>query len=42
MSEILDTAREVLRLEGAELLRHADLIGDEIERAVSLILACMG
>lgn len=42
MSEILDTAREVLRLEGAELLRHADLIGDEIERAVSLILACKG
>ena len=42
MSEILDTAREVLRLEGAELLRHADLIGGEIERAVSLILACKG
>ena len=42
MSEILDTAREVLRLEGAELLRHADLIGSEIERAVSLILACKG
>lgn len=42
MSEILDTAREVLRLEGAELLRHADLIGEEIERAVSLILACKG
>lgn len=42
MSEILDTAREVLRLEGAELLRHADLIGDEIERAVNLILACKG
>ena len=30
MSEILDTAREVLRLEGAELLRHADLIGGEL------------
>ena len=42
MSEILDTAREVLKLEGAELLRHADLIGDEIERAVNLILACKG
>ena len=42
MSEILDMAREVLRLEGAELLRHADLIGGEIERAVSLILACKG
>ena len=42
MSEILDTAREVLRLEGAELLRHADLIGDEIERAINLILACKG
>ena len=42
MSEILDTAREVLRLEGAELLRHADLIGGEIERAVNLILACKG
>ena len=42
MSEILDTAREVLRLEGAELLRHVDLIGSEIERAVSLILACKG
>jgi len=42
MSEILDTAREVLRLEGAELLRHAELIGDEIERAVNLILACKG
>ncbi len=42
MSEILDTAREVLRLEGAELLRHADLIGEEIERAVSLILVCKG
>lgn len=42
MSEILDTAREVLKLEGAELLRHAELIGDEIERAVSLILACKG
>ena len=42
MSEILDTAREVLRLEGAELLRHVDLIGDEIERAVNLILACKG
>ena len=42
MSEILDTAREVLRFEGAELLRHADLIGGEIERAVSLILACKG
>ncbi|WP_298020890.1 KpsF/GutQ family sugar-phosphate isomerase [uncultured Campylobacter sp.] len=42
MSEILDTAREVLRLEGAELLRHADLIGTEIERAVNLILACKG
>ena len=42
MSEILDTAREVLRLEGAELLRHADLIGEEIERAVNLILACKG
>ena len=42
MSEILDTAREVLRLEGTELLRHAELIGDEIERAVNLILACKG
>ena len=42
MSEILDTAREVLRLEGAELLRHAELIGGEIERAVNLILACKG
>ena len=42
MSEILDTAREVLRLEGVELLRHVDLIGSEIERAVSLILACKG
>ncbi|WP_298987601.1 SIS domain-containing protein, partial [uncultured Campylobacter sp.] len=42
MSEILDTAREVLRLEGAELLRHADLIGEEIERAANLILACKG
>ena len=42
MSEILDTAREVLRLEGTELLRHADLIGGEIERAVNLILACKG
>ena len=42
MSEILNTAREVLRLEGAELLRHAELIGDEIERAVNLILACKG
>ena len=42
MSEILDTAREVLRLEGAELLRHVDLIGGEIERAVNLILACKG
>lgn len=42
MSEILDTAREVLRLEGAELLRHADLIGGEIERAVNLILDCKG
>ena len=42
MSEILDTAREVLRLDGAELLRHAELIGDEIERAVNLILACKG
>lgn len=42
MSEILDTAREVLRLEGTELLRHADLIGEEIERAVNLILACKG
>lgn len=42
MSEILDTAQEVLRLEGAELLRHADLIGEEIERAVNLILACKG
>ena len=42
MSEILDTAREVLKLEGAELLRHAELIGDEIERAVNLILACKG
>ena len=42
MSEILDMAREVLKLEGAELLRHADLIGGEIERAVSLILACKG
>lgn len=42
MSEILDTAREVLRLEGTELSRHAELIGDEIERAVSLILACKG
>ncbi len=42
MSEILDTAREVLRLEGAELLRHADLSGGEIERAVNLILACKG
>ena len=42
MSEILDTAREVLKLEGAELLRHAELIGGEIERAVNLILACKG
>ena len=42
MSEILDTAREVLKLEGAELLRHADLSGGEIERAVNLILACKG
>ena len=42
MSEILDMAREVLKLEGAELLRHADLIGGEIERAVSLVLACKG
>ena len=39
---ILENAKDVLRLEANELLRHAELIGDEIERAVNLILECKG
>ena len=39
---ILENAKEVLRLEAGELLRHADLIGGEIEKAVNLVLSCKG
>lgn len=42
MSEILNNAREVLKLEGEELLRHGGLIGAEIENAVQEILKCSG
>lgn len=42
MSEILDVAKEVLRLEGNELLRNADIIGSDIEEAVNLIHSCKG
>ena len=39
---ILENAKDVLKLEANELLRHADLIGEEIEKAVNLILSCKG
>lgn len=42
MSEILKTAKEVLRLEADELYRHADIIGDEIEKCIQMILECKG
>ncbi|WP_228568302.1 KpsF/GutQ family sugar-phosphate isomerase [Campylobacter sputorum] len=42
MSEILEIAREVLRLEGNELLRNADIIGKDIEYAINLINDCKG
>lgn len=42
MSEIVEIAKEVLRLEGSELLRNADIIGNDIEDAVNLISDCKG
>ena len=42
MNEILKNAKDVLKLEADELIRHIDLIGNEIEKAVKLILECKG
>ncbi|MDL0089327.1 KpsF/GutQ family sugar-phosphate isomerase [Campylobacter gastrosuis] len=42
MSELVNIAKDVLRLEANELLRNAEILGDEIEKAVSLILNSKG
>ncbi|CZE46257.1 KpsF/GutQ family sugar-phosphate isomerase [Campylobacter geochelonis] len=42
MSEILETAREVLRLEGEELLRHINLLDKSFENALNLLYNCKG
>lgn len=42
MNEILKNAKDVLKLEADELIRHIDLIGNEIKKAVKLILECKG
>ena len=42
MNEILKNAKDVLKLEADELIRHIDLIDNEIEKAVKLILECKG
>ena len=42
MNENLKNAKDVLKLEADELIRHIDLIGNEIEKAVKLILECKG
>ena len=42
MNETLKNAKDVLKLEADELIRHIDLIGNEIEKAVKLILECKG
>ncbi len=42
MSDHLSTARQVLRIEGKALLRLEQSLGDEINAAVQLIVACSG
>ena len=42
MSDHLSTARQVLRIEGTALLRLEQSLGDEINVAVELIVACSG
>lgn len=42
MSEILDIAKDVLRLEGEELLRHVNLINNDFEKCVNLLFDCKG
>ena len=42
MSDHLSFARQVLRIEGEAILRLEARLGDEINRAVSLIVACSG
>ncbi|CZE50653.1 KpsF/GutQ family sugar-phosphate isomerase [Campylobacter geochelonis] len=42
MSEILETAREVLRLEGEELLRHINLLDKSFENVLNLLYNCKG
>lgn len=42
MSEILNIAKDVLKLEADEILRHIDLIDDSFERSVDLIFKCKG
>lgn len=42
MSEILEVAKDVLKLEAGELLRHADLLDESFEKALNLIYNCKG
>ena len=42
MQNIKEIAANVLRIEGAELLRNAEILGDEIENAVNLIFKTKG
>jgi len=42
MSEILKTAKEVLKIEGEELLRHAEILDAKFEEALNLVFNCKG
>ncbi|MBR8464235.1 KpsF/GutQ family sugar-phosphate isomerase [Campylobacter sp. faydin G-24] len=42
MSEMIKIAKDVLEQEGNELLRHASMLGSEIDEAVNLIYAAKG
>lgn len=42
MNEILNAAKEVLKLEANELLRHMDMLDEEFEKSLHLIYKCGG
>ncbi|MCI6988858.1 MAG: KpsF/GutQ family sugar-phosphate isomerase, partial [Campylobacter sp.] len=42
MSKILEIAKEVLEIEGNELIRQANMLGINFENAVNLINECKG
>lgn len=42
MKDILNTAKEVLKIEGDELLRHIDMLDSEFEKALELLYKAKG